>query len=58
MDYLRAQLAPFCPDADELEARCLTAFAVAIGHHLVAAGHGARRRADVLELITRRLFEP
>src|SRR5215212_9203576 len=58
MEYLRAQLAPFCADADELEARCLTAFAVAIGHHFIAAGHGGSSRADVLDRITRRLFAP
>jgi hypothetical protein len=56
MDYLRTLLAPFCADEDELEARCLIAFSVAIGHHFIAADHGARSRADVLELITRRLF--
>jgi AcrR family transcriptional regulator len=56
IEYLRSLLAPFCADEDELEARCLTAFSVAIGHHFVAADHGARSRADVLEQVTRRLF--
>jgi AcrR family transcriptional regulator len=56
MEYVRAQLATVCADEDELEARCLIAFSVAIGHHFIAADHGARSRADVLELVARRLF--
>jgi AcrR family transcriptional regulator len=56
IEYLRSQLASVCADEDELEARCLIAFSVAIGHHFIAADHGARSRADVLELVTRRLF--
>jgi len=56
MDYLRVLLAPSCPDEDELEARCLVAFAVAIGTHLIAAEHGGRSRADVLARVTRGLF--
>jgi AcrR family transcriptional regulator len=58
IEYLRSQLASVCADEDELEARCLIAFSVAIGHHFIAADHGARSRADVLELVTRRLFAP
>jgi AcrR family transcriptional regulator len=56
MDYLRESLAPFCADEDELEARCLIAFSVAIGNHLIAADHRGRSRANVLEHITTRLF--
>jgi AcrR family transcriptional regulator len=56
MDYLRSQLAPFCADEDELEARCLIAFSVAIANHLIAADHGGRSRANVLEHVTRGLF--
>jgi hypothetical protein len=56
MDYLRSLLAPLCADEDELEARCLIAFSVAIGNHSIAADHGGRSRADVLEHITRQLF--
>ena len=43
-------------DEDELEARCLIAFSVAIADHLIAADHGNRSRAEVRELIRRRLF--
>jgi AcrR family transcriptional regulator len=56
MDFLRSLLAPFCPDEDELEARCMIAFSVAIASHLIAADHGGRSRAEVRELIARRLF--
>jgi len=56
MEYLRSLLAPFCPHEDELEARCLIAFAVAIGTHFIAADHGGRSRVDVLDHVTRHLF--
>ncbi len=56
MDYLRSLLATFCADEDELEARCLIAFSVAIGSHLIAADHGPRSRADVMELVARQVF--
>ena len=56
MDYLRSQLGTVCADDDELEARCLIAFSVAIGHHFIAVDHGAQSRTDVLDLITQRLF--
>src|ERR687893_1686221 len=47
MDYLRTLLGTVCADEDELEARCLIAFSVAIATHLIAADHGTRSRADV-----------
>lgn len=56
MNYLRTLLGTVCADDDELEARCLIAFSVAIADHLIAADHGTRSRADVRELIRRRLF--
>jgi AcrR family transcriptional regulator len=56
MDYLRSQFASVTSDPDDVEARCLLAFSTAIGHHFVAADHGGRSRADVLELATRQLF--
>jgi hypothetical protein len=56
MEYLRTQLATVSVDEQELEARCLIAFSVAIGHHFIAADHGALSRAEVLDLIVKRLF--
>jgi hypothetical protein len=37
----------FCPDADEVEARSMLAFCIAIGEHFLAADHGDRTRAQV-----------
>ena len=56
MDYLRALLAPFCTDEDDLEVRCMIAFSTAIGGHLIAAEHRGRSRQDMRALISRRLF--
>src|ERR1700729_938507 len=48
MALLRKMIGTFCPDADEVEARSLLAFCVAIGEHFLAADHGDRTRAQVL----------
>jgi AcrR family transcriptional regulator len=56
MDYLRSQFASVTTDPDDVEARCLLAFSAAIGHHFIAADHGGRNRAEVLDLAARRLF--
>jgi AcrR family transcriptional regulator len=56
MEYLRALISAFCPDADEVEARSMLAFSLAIGNHFIAADHGARSRLDVLELAVTRLL--
>ena len=50
MDYLRLLFGAICPDQDEVEARSMLAFSLAIGDHFMAADHGARSHADVLEL--------
>ena len=55
MDYMRSLFGAFCPDEDEVEARCMLAFSLLIGSHFIAADHGARSRAEVLELALRRL---
>jgi AcrR family transcriptional regulator len=55
MDYLRALFGAFCPDADDVEARCMIFYSLWIGSHFIAADHGARSRADVLRLALRRL---
>jgi len=48
MALLREMIGTFCADADEVEARSLLAFCVAIGEHFLAADHGDRTRAQVL----------
>jgi AcrR family transcriptional regulator len=50
MGYLRLLFGAICPDQDEVEARSMLAFSLVIGHHFMAADHGARSHADVLEL--------
>ena len=50
MDYMRALFAGFCSDEDDVEARCMLALSLFIGSRFIAAEHGARSRADVLEL--------
>jgi AcrR family transcriptional regulator len=56
MDYLRQLFGAICPDEDEVEARSTLAFSLVIGHHFLAADHGARSHADVLELAARWLL--
>jgi AcrR family transcriptional regulator len=56
MEYLRSLFGAFCHDPDDVEARCLLAFSLLIGSHFMAADHGSRSRADVLELAARRLL--
>jgi len=50
MAGLRALFAAFGPAPDQVEARCLLCFSLLIGNHFIAADHGGRSRADVLEL--------
>src|SRR5713226_7000978 len=50
MDYLRSLFGAFCPDADDVEARCMLYYSLLIGNHFIAADHGARSRADVVKL--------
>ncbi len=55
MDYLRSLFGAFCPSPDDVEARCLLTLSLWIGPHFIAADHGPRSRAQVLELALRRL---
>jgi AcrR family transcriptional regulator len=50
MDYLRALFGTFCAEPAEVEARSVLAFSLLIGNHFMAADHGGRSRAEVLEL--------
>ncbi len=56
MDYLRLLFGALCTDEEEVEARSMLAFSLVIGHHFLAADHGARSHADVLELAARWLL--
>ena len=56
IDYLRTLLGTVCDDEEELEARCLIAFSVAIADRLIAADHGTRSRGEVRDAVRKRLF--
>ena len=56
MDYLRLLFGALCPDEDQVEARSVLAFSLVIGHHFMAADHGARSHAEMLELAARWLL--
>jgi AcrR family transcriptional regulator len=51
MEYIRSLFGAFCPDKDEVEVRCLLVMSIFIP--LIAADHGARRRAEVVALAQR-----
>jgi AcrR family transcriptional regulator len=55
MDYMRSLFGEFAGDEDDVEARCMVAMSLFIGSHFMAADHGDRSRADVVELVLRRL---
>ena len=56
MDYMRGLFSVFCADPDDAEARCLTAMALFVGAHFIAADHGTRSRRDVMERALERLL--
>jgi AcrR family transcriptional regulator len=56
MEYLRLLFGAICADEQEVEARSMLAFSLVIGHHFMAADHGARSHADALELAARWLL--
>lgn len=56
VEYLRSLFRAFCPDEDDVEARCMVVMALYIGSHFMAADHGERSRADVLNLALTRLL--
>ncbi|OBG13145.1 TetR family transcriptional regulator [Mycolicibacterium celeriflavum] len=56
MEYLRALIGTFVDDADDVEARAMLAFSLAIGSRFIAADHGELSRREVVELATQRLL--
>ncbi|MER7894478.1 TetR family transcriptional regulator [Micromonospora sp. NPDC094482] len=56
MALLREMIRTFCLDPDEIEARSLLAFCLAIGEHFLAADHGESTRAQVLKRAADLLF--
>jgi len=57
MEYMRPLFGAFCADDDDVEVRCLLGLSLFAGSHFVAADHGARSRAEVVELALKRLLE-
>jgi AcrR family transcriptional regulator len=55
MEYLRVLFGTFCSDADDIEARSMLAFSLLIGGHFMAADHGGRSRAEVINLAVKLL---
>lgn len=55
MEYMRSLFAAFCPDADDVEVRCMLVLSLWVANPLIAADHGERTRTDVLKLALRRL---
>jgi len=56
MEYMRSLFSAFCPDEDEVEARCMLALSLFLGARLIASDHGPRSRAWVVELARQRLL--
>jgi AcrR family transcriptional regulator len=56
MDYMRSLFSAFCPDTDDVEARCMIFYSLWIGSHFIAADHGARSRADVVKVVMRQIL--
>jgi AcrR family transcriptional regulator len=58
MDYARSLFAAFSDDEDDIEIRCLLAYSLVVGNHFLAADHGARSRADLIDMAMARLLIP
>lgn len=56
IEYLRSMIGTFCADPEEVEARSMLLFSLAIGNHFVAADHGAFSRKQVLDLARKELL--
>lgn len=56
MEYLRLLIGEFTDDEEDVEARAMLAFTLAIGNHFIAADHNGRSRRQVLERATQRLL--
>jgi AcrR family transcriptional regulator len=56
MEYLRLLIGDFIDDPEDVEARGMLAFALAIGNHFVATDHNGLSRRQVLERATQRLL--
>jgi AcrR family transcriptional regulator len=58
MALLRETIGTFCSDVDEIEARSVLAFCLAIGAHFLAADHDDRNRVQILARAADLIFPP
>ncbi len=58
MEYMRSLFGAVYPDTDDVEVRCLLMFSLWIGDHFIAADHGPRSRAEVVQLAMKRIETP
>jgi AcrR family transcriptional regulator len=56
MNYMRSLFGQLTADEEDVEVRCLLAFSLFIANDYIAAEHGSRSRADVLERALNRLM--
>jgi AcrR family transcriptional regulator len=57
MQYMRSLFGALTDDQDDVEARCMLAFALFVGQHYVAADHGTRSRAQVIKRSVSKLLD-
>jgi len=58
MSFLRRMFGSFIADPDEVEARSVLAFSLAIGRHCIAADSPGRRKRDAIQLAIEHLLRP
>ncbi|WP_238161003.1 TetR/AcrR family transcriptional regulator [Kribbella antibiotica] len=58
MDFLRTMFGAFLTDPDEIEARSILAFTLAIGRHFIAFDHPGRTRTEAVHLAGEHLLRP
>jgi AcrR family transcriptional regulator len=56
MGYMRSLFGALSDDPDDVEARCLLAFSLFVGDHMIAAEHGKRSRAEVIQRSVEKLL--
>lgn len=54
--YIRSLFGPFCADENDAEVRSMLAYTLVIGSYFIAAQHGDKTRAQVLQLAIDRLL--
>jgi AcrR family transcriptional regulator len=57
LDYLASLFRQFCAEEEDVEARTMLAYSLFVGSYFVAADHGERTRAEVLQLAIDRLLD-